>query len=466
MARRFPSIEPRRVARAGDAPERSLFQADFPPEEFGARRAKIFDAIGPGAHALLQGAPPVRGFEVFRQTNEFYYCCGVEVPQAYLLLSGANRTTALYLPHRPERAGAEGAALAAEDADLIRRFTGVDAVYGSELLAEHLKAASALYTPHAPAEGPKGTRDELIRSDKLVAADPWDERPSREQYLIGLVRSRLPAIEIRDLSPILDTLRAIKSPREIDLLRRAGLLSAMAVTEAMRATRPGVVEYHLGAIADRVYLAHGAQGPGYRHIIAGGANAWNAHYFRNNCELADGDLVLMDTAPDYGYYTSDIGRMCPVNGTYAPRQRELYGFMVEYHKVLLRRIRPGATADQVLAEAAAEMVDVIGRTRFSKPIYESAARRTLEFKGHLSHAVGMAVHDVGDYHAGPLRPGVVFAVDPQMWVPEERLYIRVEDTVAVTESGIENLTAAAPLELKDIEAVMREKRTFPVAGCG
>ena len=466
MARKFPLLEVAwaTVARAGNALERGLFQTDFPPDEFAARRAAIFDAIGAGAHALLQGAPPVRGFDVFRQTNEFYYCCGVEVPQACLLLSGTDRTAALYLPHRPEKTGAEGATLAAEDAKLIRRFTGVDAVYGIERLAGHLKTASVLYTPHAPAEGRQASRDELARSDKLVAADPWDGRPARQQHLIDLLRARFAGLEIRDLSPTLDVLRAIKSPREMNLLRRAGLLAAAAVTEAMRATRPGVIEYQLGAIADAVYLAHGAQGHGYRPIIASGENAWHAHYFRNNCALRDGDLVLMDTAPDYGYYTSDIGRMWPVGGTYAPRQRELYGFMVEYHKALLRRIRPGATADRILAEAAAEMAKVIGRTRFSKPIYKSAAQRTLEFKGHLSHAVGMAVHDVGDYRSGPLRPGVVFAVDPQMWVPEEKRYIRVEDTVAVTEDGIETLTCAAPLELGDVEAALRRKSAFPAMG--
>jgi Xaa-Pro aminopeptidase len=428
VARKFPLLEPRGVARAGDAPERGLFQTDFPPDEFAARRAAVFDAIGAGASALLQGAPPVRGFDVFRQTNEFYYCCGVEVPQACLLLSGTDRTAALYLPHRPEKAGAEGATLAAEDAKLIRRFTGVDAVYGIERLAGHLKTASVLYTPHAPAEGRQASRDELARSDTLVAADPWDGRPARQQHLINLLRARFAGLEVRDLSPTLDALRAIKSPREMNLLRRAGLLAAAAVTEAS------------------------------------GENAWHAHYFRNNCAMRDGDLVLMDTAPDYGYYTSDIGRMWPVGGTYAPWQRELYGFMVEYHKALLRRIRPGATADQVLGEAAAEMAKVIGRTRFSKPIYKSAAQRTLEFKGHLSHAVGMAVHDVGDYRSGPLRPGVVFAVDPQMWVPEEKRYIRVEDTVAVTEDGIETLTCAAPLELGDVEAALRRKSAFPAMG--
>jgi Xaa-Pro aminopeptidase len=248
---------------------------------------------------------------------------------------------------------------------------------------------------------------------------------------------------------VLDERRAVKSPREIDLLRRAGHLSAVAITEAMRATRPGMVEYQLGAIADHIFLSHGARGEGYRSIIASGKNAWFAHYFRNTGVMKEGDLVLMDAAP---------------GGDYTPWQRELYGFIVEYHKTLLARVRPGVTADQILAEAAAEMAKVVEQTAFLKGTYRDAARRTLEFKGHLSHPVGMAVHDPGGYREKPLAAGVVFAVDPQMWVPEEELYIRVEDTVVVTEQGIENLTAAAPLELDDAQAVMREASAFPRLG--
>jgi Xaa-Pro aminopeptidase len=176
--------------------------------------------------------------------------------------------------------------------------------------------------------------------------------------------------------------------------------------------------------------------------------------------LRDGDLVLMDAAPDYHYYTSDIARVWPVNGRYSRWQRELFGFIVEYHKALLKAIRPGLTADEVLKIAAEEMREYVKSRSFSKEAYRKAAERTLEFKWHLSHSVGMAVHDVGDYRSAPLKPGVVFSVDPQMWVPEEKLYIRVEDTVAVTSSGIEVLTGSAPLELDDVEATMREKSSL------
>jgi Xaa-Pro aminopeptidase len=165
----------------------------------------------------------------------------------------------------------------------------------------------------------------------------------------------------------------------------------------------------------------------------------------------------MDVAPECNTYTSDIGRMWPVDGSYAPWQRELYGYIVEYHKVLLSKLRPGPTPEAVMDEAAREMQGVWERWPFSKACYREGAGRTLTFRGHLSHPVGMAVHDDGDYRGRPLVPGTVFAVDPQMWIPEEKRYIRVEDTVVVTETGIENLTVGAPLELDEVERLMREE---------
>jgi len=433
-----------------------MFQRDFPLEEFAARRAAVFDRIGE-ASALLQGAGPVRAFDRFRQSNELYYLSGVETPQAYLLLDGGRRRTTLYLPRRdPAAAPHDEPTLSTADDDTVLQLTGVDAVAGLGDLAGDLAQARMLYVPHRPAEGARASRDVLEAGARVAGDDPWEMVVSRESHLLGLLRARRPQTELLDLSPILDELRLHKSPHEVALIRRAAQLTGLAVMEAMRSTAPGVTEYQLGALADFLFLAGGAQGAGYRAIIAGGDNIWYTHYFSSDQPLLDGDLVLMDYAPEVGYYTCDIGRMWPVNGTYSPLQRELYGYMVTYHQALLNRIRPGATADEVMDGAAAEMAEVVASTPFSKPIYEAAARRSLEFRGHLSHPVGLTVHDVGDYRAAPLCPGLAFTVDPQLWVPDERLYIRCEDTVVVTEEGIENLTGFVPLELDAVEALMQE----------
>lgn len=422
----------------------SLFQTTFLPNEFSMRRTEIFDKIGDGALCVLQGAPKTRDFNPFRQLNEFYYLCGIEVANAYLLLDVRERETVLYLPeHNPQQERSEGPILNSDDPELVKRLTGVDEVRKPDSLSQDLAEATTIYTPHS-------------KADQNTTSNPLDGQPTRQAYFIDQLKTLCPDADIRDLSPVISSLRVVKSPAEIKVMRFTGRLSARAVTEAMRCTEPGIMEYQLGAIADYIFLVNGARGGAYRPIIAGGANAWHGHYYRNNCELQDGDLILMDYAPDYEHYTSDIGRMWPVNGKYADWQRELYGFIVEYHKVLLELIQPGALSAQIMDEAAQKMKKVIDKTTFSKPCYEEAARQALKFKGHLSHTVGMAVHDGGDYTSEPLVEGTVFSVDPQMWIPEEQLYIRVEDTLVVTQDGIENLTESAPLELDDVEKLMKQ----------
>nr|WP_309693756.1 Xaa-Pro peptidase family protein [Armatimonas sp.] len=411
----------------------------FPTEEFATRRERVFEQIGPTACALLQGGGPVRGFEVFRQTNEFFYLCGVETPQAYLLLDGRDRTTALFVP------GGSAETL------------GLDAVYGLDMLEEKLTGITTLYTPYAPPEGRVECRDVLQLYARTVAKDPWDGEVSRGARFRARLNAVLPRAELHDLTPILDALRVIKSPREIELMRYTGKLTGLAVKAAIQATAPGLREYQLGAIADGLYRDGGARREGYCAIIASGANIWDGHYNQNDCLLTDGDLVLMDYAPDVCNYTNDIGRMWPVNGTFSAHQRELYGFIVEYHKALLKRLRPGALPREILAETAEEMRSVLERTTFSKPIYAEATQKALDFRGHLSHPVGMAVHDVGSYFDVPMQVGLVISIDPMLWVPEEHLYIRVEDTIVITETGCEVLTSHVPFEIAEIEALMKAK---------
>ena len=445
------------------AQEQHRYQSDFPPEEFAARRTQIFEKIGNQALAIIQGAPGVDGFKIFRQSNEFYYLCGLETPHAYLLLDGRSRKATLYLPHRDEaRERNEGKLLCAEDAEVVKKLTGVEAVHGVELMPRHWiwsglvrLPAPTIYTPFSPSETEADSRDESLSGQASMSSDPWDGRPSREGYFIHLLRTRYPQFEIRDLSPILDAMRTIKSPREIALIRRASRIAGLALMEAMRSTKPGVFEYQLDAAARYVFQVHGARREGYPSITAGGTNAWMGHYFHNDAALKDGDLVLMDYAPDYHYYTSDVTRMWPVNGKFTPAQRELYGFIIAYRNALLKYIRPGVSAAQVMDEAAADMEKYLRAAKFSKPHYEKACREALKFRGHLSHPVGMGVHDVGDYKAGVLQPGMVFSIDPMLWVHEEKLYVRMEEVVAVTATGVENFTESMPTTMEEIEKIMQ-----------
>jgi Metallopeptidase family M24/Aminopeptidase P, N-terminal domain len=352
-------------------------QNDFPPEDFRARWAKVFDRLGNDAIAVVQGAPLATGYNLPRQTNTFYYLSGIETPHAYLRLDGRTRRVTLYLPPQNERLErAEGKVLAAEDVEMVKRLAGVDEVLPTTTMTERWPVdegrVAAIYVEFAPAEGYAESRGELLQ-------------------------------------------------------------------------------------AQAVFIVNGARLDAYRPITASGTeNINNMHYYRSSRQLKPGDLVLMDYAPDFRYYVSDIARIWPVNGKYSPWQRELLQFVLEYHKVILARVRPGVTPQQILDEAKRDMAPVLAKTRFSKPIYEQAARRLVDTGGGaLSHMVGMAVHDVGTYRDG-IKPGHVFSIDPQLRVPEENLYLRYEDTIVVTETGIENFTHFLPMELDEMEALVGE----------
>ncbi|MDP2319831.1 MAG: Xaa-Pro peptidase family protein [Acidobacteriota bacterium] len=440
------------------------FQDDFPAGEFVARRNQVFDAIGPQAIALIQGAPGVDGFKVFRQSNEFYYLSGLESPHAYLVLDGRTRRTSLYLSHRNEALErSTGTVWSAEDHAEVKRLTGVDDVAPVELLSRQTfntmlrGPRPVLYVPFSPAEGEAQSRDEVLGHQAGVAADPWDGRPSREAHFLRLLDERYPSLERRNLTPILDALRMIKSPREIALIRQASVLAGLGLLEAMKSTRPGVFEYQVAAAARFTFLANGARFEGYNPIAGGGTNAWMGHYSRNLDRLQAGDMVLVDYAPDLRYYTSDVTRMWPVSGSHTDAQRTLATFILEYRTAFFRHIRPGVTPDEVLVLARRDMEPVLAQTRFAKATHRKAAEEMLTFRGHLQHPVGMTVHDPGVIWGQPFREGMVFTVDPMMWIPDEKLYVRMEDTIVITKDGMENFTASLASTPQEIEAVMKQE---------
>ena len=304
-------------------------------------------------------------------------------------------------------------------------------------MADAARAAPAIYAEFSPAENLGQSRGELVAAETARVNDFWDGAVSRQKRFVELLRARQARAEVRNLNPILDEMRSIKSAREIAMVRRASQIAGLGVMEAMRSTEPGVTEYQLDAAARYVFLVNDARLEGYRSITASGTeNINNMHYFRNTSTLKDGDLVLMDYAPDYRYYTSDIGRVWPVNGKYAPWQRELAAV---HPRVPQRRHDahpPGRHQPPDHGRGQGGDGAGLRHARSSRSrTFEKAARTLVETGGGVfSHTVGMAVHDVGRYAGEPLKPGQVFSVDPQLWVREENLYLRYEDTVVVTDN--------------------------------
>jgi Xaa-Pro aminopeptidase len=445
--------------------EKHYYQTDFTISEFEARRSEIFKEIGNNSIALIQGGASVAGFKVFRQTNTFYYLSGIEEGHVYLLLNGGNKKTTIYLPRREvNREKSQGKILSFDDADLIKKLTGINNVRSLDHLGNDLVRTGlingpnpTLYTPFSPAEMGNDSRDEILFGHARAAADPWDSNTTRESRFIRLIKERFPEFKIKDLSPLLDSMRLIKSPKEIEVITKATEIAGLGIIEAMRSTKPGVYEYQLDAAAKYVFYQHGSQGDGYPAIIGGGSNAYMGHYFRKKDVLKSGDLVLMDYAPDFRNYTSDVTRIWPVNGVFNKEQTELYNFIVAYRDALFKYIKPGINSNEVLSKAAKEMKEYLVGKTFSKAIHLKAVQKALLFKGHFQHPVGMAVHDVGRVHGINLKEGMVFTIDPMIWIPEEKLYIRIEDVAVVTENGVKNLSDFVPSRVKEIEKTIKEK---------
>ena len=212
--------------------------------------------------------------------------------------------------------------------------------------------------------------------------------------------------------------------------------------------------------------------------MAAGKNSAYPHYHSAQTQTKDGDLILFDYAPDYKYYASDVTREFPINGKFTADQRELYGIYVKLYKALMTSIKPNVPMTKILEEVVAKMDAAIAGQTFTNPKYKDAAvrfadtyRRRLNPEppapgtparpgGSLGHTVGMEVHDVNTPHGDVLVPGMVFTIEPALTIPEDRVYVRLEDVILMTDTGYENLSAFVPIEIDAVEKVMAEPGMF------
>jgi len=456
------------VLLAGSGLARSAFTDVFPPEEFAARRARVMDRIGDGV-AILQGSPEPPAEAPFRQNNQFFYLTGVEAPRALAVIDGRSRRTTLYLADNARRARAMGPVLqpGAEAAQVAGVHAALPRADFGDALTAILHDGRTIYTPFRPEVRGSGSAGDAAGFARANREDPWDGRPSREDAFIATIRSRSPDVDIRDLDPILDEFRFLKSPREIAVIREATQITGDAIVEVMRDARPGLFEYELQAVAEYVFKKHGAQGAAYFALIATGRNTIYTHYHANTARLADGDLVQYDYAPDYKYYVSDITRVFPANGKFTPWQREFYGVYLRLYEAIVTSMRPRVSPHEIVVEAAGKMGGIMRSYHFTDPKIRAAAQaftdRYTRLAGgdqdqprSLGHSIGMEVHGVGRLPA-TLQPGQVFTIEPAMRIDEDSLGMRLEDVFLVTEDGIENLSAWVPIQMDDIERTMAER---------
>ena len=416
---------------------------EYPPEEFLARRGALCEAIEePGTVMLFAATSALTGLR-FRQDHDFYYLTGNENTNAVMVLDASSCEAWLFLPSQTAREASRDGWnwLYTEGAAEEWGFVEIRPLhYLEEFLARRrVSGRQTLWVRMSERDTMDNSRGDAAIFYARRLANPWGGQPSEDAWRVGQLRERYPYYELRDLSPLVDRMRTIKTPREIEALRRNGRVSAQAIQRAIEATAPGRFEYELEAAATHEMIASGAEHAAYAAIVGSGPNVNVWHYNDNGKELRDGELIVMDYGASFGYQTMDITRTWPVSGRFTELQERAYRAALEAQKAVIEGMVAGATR---------RSTDEICRRIFDKWGFGDQPA------WGAGHFVGMAVHDVGDYSL-PLQPGMVIAVEPIIEIPEEDLHIRIEDTVLIRESGPpEVLSAGVPKELEDVLALV------------
>jgi Xaa-Pro aminopeptidase len=274
---------------------------------------------------------------------------------------------------------------------------------------------------------------------------------------------------LTDWRPWVHEMRLFKDADEIELLRRAGKISALAHTRAMQACRPGLFEYQLEGEIQHEFNRHGARFPSYNTIVGAGVNGCILHYTENESEMRDGDLVLIDAGCEFHGYAGDITRTFPVNGKFSPAQRAIYDIVLACLNRSLELFRPGISIREVNDEVVRIMVTGLVELGILEGDVDTLIAEEVhrQFYMHgLGHWLGLDVHDVGHYGTPSrdrvLEPGMVLTVEPGLYIAPDAdvpaqyrgIGIRIEDDIVITEDGIENLTDSVVKEADEIEALM------------
>ena len=263
------------------------------------------------------------------------------------------------------------------------------------------------------------------------------------------IQKRHPQIVIKNSYPLLAALRTIKAPEEIDAIRKAMQITEAGIRRLMHVAKPGMMEYELEAEFNSELAAHGQRRTAFPSILAGGERIFYLHYANPMSALADGELILSDVGAVYGEYCTDISRVFPVNGHFNERQAQLYQVAYEANRAVMAQVRPGVFFPQLnrtCREVSFEGLKALGL------LDDFADIRRYVWHG-VTHHVGLDTHDVGGYDE-PMAENMVFTVDAGIYVREWSIGLRIEDNVLVTANGCENLSAAIPATIEEIESTM------------
>jgi Xaa-Pro aminopeptidase len=420
-----------------------------PNADYRARRVALAEKTKGGVVVMFaateaEGPNAIYGF---RQDDNFFYLTGWTAPGAALLIAPAAEATPtaparpyteiLFLPTRnlvQERW--TGAKLGPENADAPRQ-TGFDKVESLDKLRDEL--AQALARPGT------GVYSDVPRyGETSPAASPleWLRRTNAFPGF-GFVQ---------DVKPLEAALRVTKDAGELALIQKAIDASIASHFAAMHAMKPGMTEREISALMQYEFGKRGCERPAYSPIVGAGFNSTVLHYSDDSGPIADGDVVVLDVAGEYSMYASDITRTLPANGKFTPRQREIYDIVLGAQRAAVAAFQSGKsslgrTSADSLYKVAFDYINTHGKDRAGQPLGRY-------FIHGLGHYVGLNVHDVGPVNA-PLGPGAIFTIEPGIYIPEEKLGVRIEDMFYVAADGkLIQLTAKLPQTAEDVEREM------------
>jgi Xaa-Pro aminopeptidase len=420
-----------------------------PLSEYHERRARLVQETGDGLVVLFgyNEQDVAISTTQFRQNENFYYLTGWNQPTAAMLLvpktsngSGHSPEIAreiLFIPpHDTRQEKWTGPKLGPDDAD-ARAQTGFPEVESINLFPqefqEALKKFHKVYTELTPQ--PESGEDCFL------------------QQTLSKLHNVAPMATFADLRPLVSRMRAVKSPAEIAMIRKAVDASVEAQMTAFQTVRPGVWEYEVAARMQYEFQRRGCEWPAYPPIVGSGFYSTVLHYDQDDHQMHSGDVVVMDVAGSYSGYASDITRTVPANGRFTARQREIYEIVLGAQNAVIAAAKPGMTlgrgGKQSLYDIAYNYINTHGKDLHGKPLGRY-------FIHGLGHSVGLNVHDPLDVNQ-PLQAGMVITDEPGIYIPEEKLGVRIEDMLLITQDGAEVLTRRLPRTPEEIERHMAQK---------
>jgi Xaa-Pro aminopeptidase len=426
------------------------------PQEFAARRADLAKKIGGKGTVLLFARVTLPESNHYREDNDFFYYTGLREPGAAMMMDAASGRTTIFQPAHSDREiqvlGKTILAMSKEEREAVGFPNVLPITDFDNVLARLFYGGpeSDLWIRLGFPDKADGARLETGLDNSRHYNDPYGADEPSNLAPPNKLRERYPAARVHDLTPLMDEMRNIKRPSEIEMIRRCGKLGAAGDKAAISKAHPGMMQYEVEAEAAYVFRKGGAEGWAYDAIVGSGADANTWHYFSNRHKINAGDVVVFDFAPDLHQMTMDITRTFPIDGKFTPEQAKWYQADLESQKATIDMLKPGNTYEQA-AEAGAAVYKKYGVPQINgKEQYPNQNGKP----GISGHWVGMATHDVSGPLTGPIKVGQVVTVEPIIEIPEKHWHFRTEDTILITEHGPEVLSSDVPKEMGDIEKLV------------